>query len=105
VFRLDGAFIPLVCLALAAATLAIYFQTHAFHYLTFDDNACVYNNPRVRRGITLSGIRRALTALYINWHPLTWLSLMLDMQPFGLNPGLAAQSDRYGAAEEYSRLQ
>ena len=80
-------FIPLVCLALAAVTLAIYFQTHGFQYITFDDNVYVYNNPRVEGGFTISGIRWALTALYMNWHPLTWLSLMLDVQLFGLNPG------------------
>ena len=68
-------------------TLAIYFQTHNFTYVTFDDNVYVYNNPRVEGGLTLSGIRWALTALYINWHPLTWLSLMLDVQLFGLKPG------------------
>jgi len=68
-------------------TLAVYFQTHAYRYVTFDDGAYVYSNPWVRRGLSFDGIAWALTALYINWHPLTWLSLMLDVQLFGLNPG------------------
>jgi hypothetical protein len=68
-------------------TLAVYFQTHAYRYVAYDDNVYVYLNPRVRQGLSFDGIGWALTALYINWHPLTWLSLMLDVQLFGMNPG------------------
>src|SRR5262249_7606037 len=47
----------------------------------------VYSNPWVLRGLTLRGFMWATTALSVNWHPLTWLSHMLDVQLFGLNPG------------------
>jgi hypothetical protein len=48
----------------------------------------VYENPVVKAGMTASGAAWAfMTFTYANWHPLTWLSLMLDRQLFGLDPG------------------
>jgi Flp pilus assembly protein TadD len=85
--RTSPAFLLLICALLSVVTLAIYFQTHSYRFVTFDDNDYVYSNPWVQRGLSVDGIAWALTALYINWHPLAWLSLMLDVQLFGLNPG------------------
>ena len=46
------------------------------------------DNPHVRAGLNAAGIAWAFTASYAaNWHPLTWLSHMLDVELFGLNPG------------------
>lgn len=81
------AFLAFVCLALAGLTLAIYLQTRSFEYVTFDDNDYVYENLWIARGLTFHGVLWAFRALYINWHPLTWLSLMLDVSLFGLHPG------------------
>lgn len=56
-------------------------------FVNYDDPQYVLQNPHVRAGITAAGLRWALTAqVAANWHPLTLLSHMLDVQLFGLNP-------------------
>src|SRR5579864_6114991 len=53
----------------------------------WDDDAYVTDNPHVRTGLTLGNMRWAFTSFeQSNWHPVTWLSHMLDCQLFGLNP-------------------
>jgi hypothetical protein len=57
-------------------------------FLTFDDDMYVTHNPMVRAGLTWPGVKWAFRAFHSsNWHPLTWLSHMLDVQIFGLWPG------------------
>jgi len=57
-------------------------------YIGYDDYDYVYQNPRVRSGLSFDSLLWAVAAPHAgNWHPLTWLSLMLDCQLFGLNPG------------------
>jgi len=76
-----------ICLALALVTLGVYWQVHSFGFVNFDDPDYVSENPIVARGLTLSGVIWAFTHFhYSNWHPLTWISHMLDCQLFGLNP-------------------
>jgi protein O-mannosyl-transferase len=54
---------------------------------SFDDNAYVTENIFVQGGLSLRGLTYAFTTTKTAyWHPLTWLSLMLDSQLFGLNP-------------------
>jgi tetratricopeptide (TPR) repeat protein len=54
----------------------------------WDDDAYVTDNPHVRSGLTLRNIGWAFTSFeQSNWHPVAWLSHMLDCQLFGLNPG------------------
>ncbi len=77
----------LICLILTLATFAVYFQVHNFKFMTFDDSDYVYKNPNIQNSITFKSIQWALTARYaLNWHPLTWLSHMLDWQLYGSNP-------------------
>ncbi len=77
-----------VCLLLVAATLAVYGQTVRYDFVNFDDDHYVYENPHVRKGLTPEGIRWAFTAFRSsNWHPVTWLSHMLDCELFGLKAG------------------
>jgi tetratricopeptide (TPR) repeat protein len=79
----------LICLGLAAVTLAVYFQVHSFAFINLDDPAYVSGNQNVQAGVTLKTIKWALgTGLCSNWHPLTWLSLMLDSQLLGFNPAV-----------------
>jgi Flp pilus assembly protein TadD len=74
------------CLARAALTLAVYSPVIGFDFVNLDDQLYVYENPNVRAGFTPEGIRWAFTSLDANiWHPLTWLSHMLDWQLFGPN--------------------
>jgi Flp pilus assembly protein TadD len=57
-------------------------------FINLDDGVYVYDNARVKNGLTWENIRWASTTLYFGiWHPLTWMSHMLDCQWFGLRPG------------------
>nr|MBP9014581.1 tetratricopeptide repeat protein [Smithella sp.] len=77
----------IVCILLAAVTLAVYWQVRHFDF-AFDDVAYVTENDHLRSGITPEGVRWAFTTTYLGlWHPLIWLSLMLDHQLYGLHPG------------------
>jgi tetratricopeptide (TPR) repeat protein len=77
---------PAVCLALAAITFAVFGQTLTHEFIDFDDNDYVYENPVVARGLTFKGIVWAFSCHAANWHPLTWISHMLDCQLYGLHP-------------------
>jgi protein O-mannosyl-transferase len=81
------ALIPLVCIVLSLAILAVYWRTARYPFITFDDDVYVFRNPMVLRGVSSAGFVWAFSALHINWHPLTWLSHMLDVELFGLNAG------------------
>jgi hypothetical protein len=77
-----------LALALALLTFAVYAPVGRFEFLNFDDGVYVVDNPHVRNGLTLDGVRWAFTQPRAgNWHPVTWLSHMLDCQLFGLWPG------------------
>lgn len=70
-----------------ATTAGLYWHVLFNDFINYDDTAYVTNNPYIRSGLTLKGIVWAFSTTYIcNWHPLTWVSHMLDIQLFGLNP-------------------
>jgi len=78
----------LVCLFLVMATLAVYWQVQNYDFVELDDNAYIYENRHVQEGLTLESITWAFTTIHAgNWHPLTWLSHMLDCQFYGMNSG------------------
>jgi len=84
-------FIPvLICLALAILTVITFWNLKDCGFINFDDNVYVYENASVQSGLNWNSIGQAfsseLAKKNANWHPLTWLSLMLDYQIFGLNP-------------------
>jgi tetratricopeptide (TPR) repeat protein len=73
---------------LVLLTLVVFAQVGRHDFVDFDDGEYVYDNPRVRAGLSLEGARWAFTTAHAaNWHPLTWLSHMADVQAFGLDPG------------------
>jgi protein O-mannosyl-transferase len=76
-----------LCLVLAAITFAVFGRTAHYEFINCDDENYVYENPVVARGLTLKGIVWAFSCHASNWHPLTWLSHMLDCQLYGLHPG------------------
>ena len=77
-----------ICLILVIVTLAVYWQAGNHAFVNFDDDKYVTENPNVRTGITLKNVKWAFTSTHAaNWHPLTWLSHMMDCQIYGLNPG------------------
>lgn len=79
--------IVLICTALVITILAVYIQTGNHQFLNLDDNAYVTDNPHIAGGMTGENIVRAFTAVdRSNWHPLTWLSHLADVQLYGMNP-------------------
>jgi len=77
----------IICLILAAATVGVYYQVYSFSFVNYDDAEYVYQNPHIRNGITAESLKWALTTGYACfWHPLTWLSHMLDWELYGSNP-------------------
>ena len=83
-----GLTVVVIAAGLVLAVLAVYAGAWAFDYVVYDDLAYVVNNPMVNRGLTLEGIGWAFTSSHAsNWHPLTWISLMLDVSLFGVSPG------------------
>jgi tetratricopeptide (TPR) repeat protein len=78
----------LIGLCLVLATAAVYWPVRHFNFVGYDDGEYVYGNPHVQPGLTFRGVVWAFTTDYArNWHPLTWLSHMLDCQLFGLDAG------------------
>lgn len=76
------------CLVLIAACVIVYAPVRHFGFVSLDDPEYVTENLHVARGMTWQGARWAFTSSYAaNWHPLTWLSHMLDVQLYGMNPG------------------
>ncbi len=77
-----------IYLGLLALIVASYWPVHRFGFVNYDDAEYVAENLRVQAGLTAENVRWAFRTLFFeNWHPLTWLSYMLDYQLFGLNPG------------------
>ncbi len=79
--------VAVICMVLVAATLGAYWPVYRAQFTNFDDPEYVTNNPHVFHGLTWRGAGWAFTAFHgSNWHPLTWLSHMLDCSIFGENP-------------------
>ncbi len=78
-----------VCGLLLLAVAAVFGQTVSHDFVYFSDDAeYVTDNRLVQQGLTGQGIVWALTTFHTtNWHPLTWLSHMLDCELYVLNPG------------------
>jgi protein O-mannosyl-transferase len=80
----------LICLALAILTVTTFWSLKDCGFINFDDTVYVYENAYVQSGLNANSIGQAfsseLAELSGHWHPVTWLSLMLDYQIFGLNP-------------------
>ncbi|MHB9096595.1 MAG: tetratricopeptide repeat protein [Syntrophales bacterium] len=77
-----------VCGFLLLAVALVFGQTIGHEFVNYDDNQYVFENPVVQKGLTPEGFRWALTSGESNnWHPLTWLSHMLDSQLYGLHAG------------------
>jgi protein O-mannosyl-transferase len=78
----------LILLGLAVVTFAIYAQVIGHQFITLDDPTYIRENPMVNRGVTLAGLTWAFTTFHAtNWHPLTWISHMIDCQLLGTNAG------------------
>ena len=77
-----------IYLALALAVFAIYAQVARFDFVNFDDPSYITGNPHLRNGISMEGLRWALTSGEAGyWFPVTRISELLDYQFFGLRSG------------------
>lgn len=76
-----------LCLLLALVTVLVYSPVRHAGFLVFDDSDYA-GDRHVQSGLTAEGVKWAFTTFHAsNWHPLTWLSHMLDASLFGPNPG------------------
>lgn len=78
----------MVILCLIVGIFVVYTKVQNYDFVGFDDELYITQNHYVQKGISLQGLKWAFTTFHsANWHPLTWLSHMLDCELFGLNPG------------------
>ena len=78
----------LICVSLVVVCLIVFHQVARFGFVSLDDPDYVAENAYVQAGLTWRGAVWACTTFWHgHWHPLTWLSHMLDCQIFGVRPG------------------
>jgi len=74
-------------IGLVAATWMVFLPVAGFDFVNFDDPSYVTDNAYVPSGLSLENTIWAFQTTFLsNWHPLTWLSLMLDAELFGTDP-------------------
>jgi len=82
----------LAILSFIILIVLIYWQVNDFEFISLDDYLYVVNNDHVHKGLSVESISWAFSLSKqgegTNWHPLTWISHMMDYQFFGLNPGM-----------------
>ena len=83
----------ILCIALCILTIAAYRPVKNYPFINFDDNLYVYNNNHVKSGLSIQNILWAFSLSDTKldegkfyWHPLTWVSHMIDVQLFGVDP-------------------
>jgi len=77
----------IINLFLILVTLTAFWQVGNHGFVDYDDNQYITENSPIQSGLTARGIHWAFTTGHAaNWHPLTWISHMLDIQLFGLKP-------------------
>jgi len=85
--KTDFRVVFLVILCLIIAIIGSYRQVNNFDFVGYDDELYVTENPNVQKGFTSKGVKWAFTTFHsANWHPLTWISHMLDCELYGLDP-------------------
>lgn len=75
-------------LVLAVMTLVVYLPVRNFDFINYDDPEYVAQNVMIQRAPIGEAIKWAFTSAYsFNWHPVTWMSHLLDCRMFGVKPG------------------
>ncbi len=78
----------IIYIVLTLTILAVFGQVAHYDFINFDDPSYVTQNTNIQKGLTLNGLRWAFSTIHTGyWHPLTWLSLMFNIQFCGLNAG------------------
>ena len=76
-----------ICLVLIVVTLAAFWQVRNHEFVHLDDHEHITENRHLYQGMTLEGVVWAFSFTDVAyWHPMTWLSLMLDYELYGLSP-------------------
>lgn len=79
---------PMAAVMLVLVTAVVYSNMLSNDFAYYDDESYITANAHIQKGVSWTGIKWAFTAIGYsdNWHPLTWISHMLDVQVFGLKP-------------------
>ncbi len=78
----------IIVVVLVVLCLAIYGQTLQFEFINVDDRQYIYENPNIANGLNSTSVWWAITAVYSgNWHPVTWITHLLDVSLYGMNAG------------------
>lgn len=78
----------IICVFIVLATLTVYGQTRTHDFIGYDDDKYVTENIYVNQGLSEETVIWSFRSTHAsNWHPLTWLSHMLDVELFGMDPG------------------
>lgn len=78
-----------IMLGLTILVLTAYWPLQHNDFINeYDDSQYILDNPFIQNGLTWESVRWAFTSFYAaNWHPLTWISHMVDIELYGLNAG------------------
>jgi hypothetical protein len=77
----------LICIVLAAATFVAFEGVRSNDFVHYDDDKYITSNEYVQKGLSLESIKWAFTTWHQgNWHPLTWISHLIDSTVFGMKP-------------------
>ncbi len=80
--------LALLCVIVATLTIALYWPVQSFDFVNYDDDVFVKDNREIRGGLSREGLLWAFTTFHGgNWHPLTWVSHMADVEVYGLDAG------------------
>lgn len=78
----------ILALILVAAAWAVYWPVKDHEFVNFDDGEYITENWVIQKGLNRESVAWAFTTTFPTyWHPLTWLSIMADVELFGLEPG------------------
>jgi protein O-mannosyl-transferase len=78
----------LISIILIVVILVTYWPVQKYDFINFDDNEYVNDNPHVKNGLTKENVIWAFTKSHSsNWHPVTWISHMVDCELFGVSAG------------------
>lgn len=77
----------IICIGLATMTLLTYWQVKDFAFVNYDDTLYILENPHVQEGLNFESLSWSFTTNRGgNWHPLVWMSFLIEIHFFGLNP-------------------
>ena len=83
----NGSLKFIICIFLVISTLTVYWQVKDHEFVNYDDDVYITSNLNVQTGLTRESVYWAFTTShYANWHPVTWLSHMLDYELYGERP-------------------